>query len=109
MSATVSYWVVIVVLGLGTFLLRSVPIWLHGRSLMPGWIDRFLRYVPAAALTALVVPGSLYVKHAGAYEFAPARVVAAVVALLIAVRTKNIIATLTGGMVVLWVGQALLG
>ena len=109
MSATAAFWTVIVLLAAGTFLLRSVPLWLHGRSLMPRWIGRFLRYVPAAALTALVAPGALYVRTDGAYEFAPVRIVAACVALLIALRTKSVVATMLGGMTVLWVGQAMFG
>ncbi len=109
MSETARFWIIIVVLTVGTFLLRSLPIWLYGRTPMPTWVERLLRYVPAAALTALVVPGSLYIKDAGIYELAPARIVAALAALVVAVRTKNVIATMISGMVVLWVGQALLG
>ncbi len=109
MNEVAGFWAVIVVLAAGTFLMRSIPLWLHGRSFMPPWVDRFLRYVPAAALTALVVPGSLYVRADGDYEFAPVRVVAACIALLIAVRTKSVMATMLGGMAVLWVGQAFVG
>lgn len=109
MSEAIRFWIIIIVLAVGTFLLRSLPIWLHGRTPMPSWIERLLRYVPAAALTALVVPGSLYIKADGAYELAPARIIAALAALLIAVRSKSVIATMVGGMVVLWVGQALIG
>ncbi len=108
MSAAAAFWTLIVLLAAGTFLMRSIPLWLHGRSLMPRWIDRFLRYVPAAALTALIVPGALYVRSNGDYEFAPERIVAAGVALLIALRTRSVVATMLGGMAVLWVGQILL-
>ncbi len=94
-------------LAAGTLLFRSIPIWLHGSVKTPAWLERLLRHVPAAALTALVVPGSLYTKANGAYQLAPTRTVAALAALLIALRTKNMIATLIAGMAVLWAGQAL--
>lgn len=106
MSQTETFWFVIVVLALGTWLMRSLPIMLHGAVATPRWAERLLRYVPVAALTALVVPGSLYIKTGAEYAFAPARTVAAVVALLVALRTRSVMWTLVTGMVVLWAGQA---
>lgn len=105
MSATSQFWLLIALLGLGTWLMRSMPIILHGRVPHPAWLERLLRYVPVAALTALVVPGSLYLKANGVYHAAPARTIAAVVALLVAMRTKNTVATLVAGMLVLWLAQ----
>jgi branched-subunit amino acid transport protein len=72
-------------------------------------LELLLKYVPVAALTALVVPGSLYLKANGAYHAVPARTIAAVVALAVAIRTKNTIATLVAGMVTLWLAQWAIG
>jgi branched-subunit amino acid transport protein len=105
MSATATFWVLIVTLALGTWLMRSLPIMLHGRVNTPPWAERLLRYVPVAALTALMVPGALYTHTATAYTFAPARLIAMLVAFLVALRTKNVIATLAVGMGVLWLTQ----
>lgn len=109
MSERETFWVVILTLAGGTFLLRSLPLWLHGRAPAPRWLERLLRHVPAAALTALVVPASLYTKSNGVYEAAPARILAATAAILVAVRTRSVIWTLVTGMGVLWVAQAVLG
>lgn len=109
MSERLEFWLVILVLAAGTFLMRSVPLWLHGRAPAPRWIGRLLRYVPAAALTALVVPAALYTRADGAYEIAPARIVAALAALFVAMRFRSVIATLATGMIVLWVAQGTLG
>ncbi|MFU8890047.1 MAG: AzlD domain-containing protein [Anaerosomatales bacterium] len=109
MSERESFWFVILALAGGTFLLRSLPLWLHGRTPAPRWLERLLRHVPAAALTALVVPASLYTTSNGTYEVAPARIVAAVAALLVAAKTRNVIWTLVTGMAVLWVTQGVLG
>jgi branched-subunit amino acid transport protein len=106
MSRTQMYWTLIVLLALGTWLLRAVPIMLHGRVKPRPWTERLLRYVPVAALTALVVPGALYTHTDSAYEFAPARLAAMIVALLVALRTKSALATLAVGMGVLWAVQA---
>lgn len=105
MSATAQFWLLIFGLASGTWAMRSFPIMLHGRVPHPRWLERLLKYVPVAALTALVVPGSLYLKANGAYHVVPARTIAAIVALAVALRTKNTVATLVAGMAVLWAAQ----
>ena len=55
MSAT-SIWLLFIAIGLGTFLLRFLFIYLFGKIEMPDWLRRALRFVPAAALAALVFP-----------------------------------------------------
>jgi branched-subunit amino acid transport protein len=108
-SLTAQFWVVIVVLAVGTWAMRSLPIMLHGHVPHPPWLERFLRHVPVAAMTAIVVPAALYLHSGNVYSFAPARTIAAVVALLVAMRTKNTLATLGAGMAALWVMGAVLG
>lgn len=105
MSQVAQFWLLIVVLALGTWSMRSFPIILHGRVPHPAWLERLLKHVPVAALTALVVPGALYVHEGSAYSFAPARTIAAVAALGVAWRTKNVLVTLAVGMGVLWAAQ----
>lgn len=105
MSAQTRYWILIATLALGTWLMRSLPIMLHGHVPHPPWLERFLKHVPVAALTALVVPGSLYVHAGDTYTIAPTRIVAATLAMLVAVRTKNVLATLGVGMIALWLAQ----
>jgi branched-subunit amino acid transport protein len=107
MSATAEFWLLIVLLALGTWLMRALPIMLHGHVPHPAWLERLLRHVPVAALTALVVPGALYVKdHAGVYSFAPARTIAAIIALAVALKTRSVLWTLVVGMGSLWIVQA---
>ncbi len=105
MSQVAQFWLLIVVLALGTWSMRSLPIILHGRVPHPAWLERLLRHVPVAALTALVVPGALYVHEGSVYSPAPARTIAAVLALVAAWRTKNVLVTLAVGMGALWVLQ----
>jgi branched-subunit amino acid transport protein len=105
-SPVAQFWLLIVLLAAGTWAMRSLPIMLHGHVPHPPWLERLLRHVPVAALTALVVPGALYLKDDGAYSLAPARTIAAVVAMLVALKTRNVLATLVVGMAVLWIAQA---
>ena len=50
---TTSLWLLFAAVGLGTFTLRFLFIYLFGKIEMSGWLRRALRFVPAAALAAL--------------------------------------------------------
>lgn len=62
-----SLWLIFVLAGLATTLPRASFIVLGGRVALPSLVQRALRYAPAAALAAIVVPDVLLV----AGEFAP--------------------------------------
>lgn len=91
----------IVLVGILTFLMRVAFIGPSSLSLPPA-VERALRFVPPAALAALVVPDM--VSHNGALvmTFANPRLIAGVVAFLIAWRTRNVAATLIVGMGLFW-------
>ena len=102
-----SFWLVIAVVGMGTVLMRTVPIMAHGRVRTPPVLARLLKHVPAAALTALIVPSTLYLRLNGSYEVSPDRIAAAAIAVFVAYKTRNVIATLVVGMAALWAIQAI--
>jgi branched-subunit amino acid transport protein len=104
-SATAQFWLLTLLLAIGTWAMRALPIMLHGHVAHPPWLEKLLKHVPVAALTALVVPGALYAHVGDAYLFAPARLLAAIAAFVVALRTKNVFATLVVGMVALWLAQ----
>lgn len=91
----------IVLIGVLTYVMRVAFIGPSSLSLPPA-VERALRFVPPAALAALVVPDM--VSHNGALvlTLANPRLIAGVVALLIAWRTRNIAATLIVGMGLFW-------
>lgn len=109
MSPLAQFWTLTLILALGTWLMRALPIMLHGHVAHPPWLERLLKHVPVAALTALVAPGVLYLHEGATYSLAPGRLFAGVVALVVALRTKNVFVTLVVGMAALWVGQWMLG
>lgn len=52
----VDWLVVIVGLTIGTYLIRVMPFWFSGMKRLPDALRRFLTFVPAAALGALIIP-----------------------------------------------------
>ena len=93
-------WTVILLAGVGSFLLRLSFLALVRGDQVPDLAQRALRLVPAAVLAALVVPA---VTPAGDWT----RPAAAVVAALAAWRTRSMLWTLVAGMGVLWLVRAL--
>jgi len=109
MSETVTFWVVVVAVGTLTYLSRLSFIALFARVQMPSLVARALRYVPAAMLTAIIVPAVVLRGSAPADPaLEHARLAAALVAGLVAWRTRSPAATIVAGMAVLWLAQWLL-
>ena len=104
--STLTLWITILGAGAVTFALRFSFIALLGRIEIPPFFGRALRFVPAAVLTAVVIPLLFYADGALDASLGNERVLAGLVAALIAWRTRNVLFTLGGGMATLWTLQA---
>ena len=89
-------WIVIVVVGIGTYAMRASLIVLFGRVEAPPLVERASRYVAPAVLAAIVLPG--LVAPDGQVDLRPVRLAAGAVAALVAFWTKSIPATLAVGL-----------
>jgi branched-subunit amino acid transport protein len=103
--STTMLWVVIVGAAAVTFMLRVSFIVLLGRTGMPPSVERALRFVPAAVLTAFVIPLLIYENGAMQVSLGNERLLAGLIAALIAWRSGSVLFTLGGGMAALWVLQ----
>ena len=101
-------WIVIIMLGIGSFGLRFVFTGLVGNRPMPDWLLRHLRYTAVAILPALVAPQVIWpVATQGAFDVP--RVAAAVVTLMVGISTKNVLAAILCGATTLYGLLYLLG
>jgi len=105
---TTELWLMFAVIGLGTFTLRFLFIYLFGKIEMPDWLRRALRFVPAAALAALVFPALTYTGTELNLSWHNPRLLAGLLSALVAWNTRNVLWTLGVGMALLWVFQVLL-
>lgn len=99
-------WLIIAVLGTGTWLFRFSFLGLVGQRPMPAWVLRYLRYTTVAVMPGLIAPMILW-PAATAGQPDPARLSAAAVALALGYWTKNVIWAFVGGMGTLYAVQAL--
>ena len=99
-------WLVMILGGIFTFGTRFVMLsgWLaYG---LPRWLIIALAFVPIAVLTAILVPAVLIDPATQQIiVIGNARVVAAVVATIMALLTRNVIATISSGLATLWFVQ----
>ena len=108
MDATLKLWAVILVVGALNYLSRLSFIAFFARRTMPPMLARALRYVPAAMLTALVLPMVVDVSPTGAISWSAAKVAAATLAAVVAYFGKSSPKTLIVGMSALWILQWLI-
>jgi branched-subunit amino acid transport protein len=100
---------VLSILGMGiiTYGIRVVLFLLPERVEIAPWLLRMLRYVPASVLSAIIFPEVLQPGGVFDLSLGNERLIAAVVAALVAWRTRNVLLTVACGMVLLWLLQAL--
>jgi len=99
-------WTAIIVAGIGTFAMRaSFLAFAHRLSEVPPAVQRVLRQIPPAAFAALVIPA--FVRPEGHFDLLQPRLVAGLLATVVAWKTKSVALTLVVGMATLMILDAL--
>jgi branched-subunit amino acid transport protein len=99
-------WLVLIAIGLLTFGIRLSFIEWFGAKKMPPALIQALRFVPPAVLTAIIFP-EVFMRGDGlAINSGNTRLIAAGVASLVALKTRNVLLTIGVGMAVFWILQA---
>ena len=98
-------WLVVIVAGVLTFLIRLSFISLLANWELPPLFQRALGFVPPAVMTAIVFPELLIRDGHVVANLDNHRLIAGVVAILVAWRFKKIMPTILVGMVALWLLQ----
>ncbi|MBS4021451.1 MAG: AzlD domain-containing protein [Dethiobacter sp.] len=99
--------VLLIILGMGlvTYLPRFLPMYILTRLEIPPLVIAWLRYVPVAVLAALIVPGIFTAERQIYLSFQNSYLVAALPAFFVAWRTKSMLFTVTAGMVLVMLMQ----
>lgn len=108
MIATAVIWTVIVILGVGTFLIRFSFLGVIGKRPMPEWVLRHLRYTAVAVLPGLVAPLVIWPQATGGEPDA-ARMLAAVATLAVGLWLRSVLGAMVAGAAVLYTVLALTG
>ena len=104
-----STWLAIVMVGAITFLLRASFIVFADPHRFPHLFHQALTLVPPAVLAAIVAPGLLLNGDALDLTWRNPRLIAGLVAIAVAARTRSTLATVGAGMCALWLLQWSMG
>src|SRR5512141_2410583 len=94
-------WLILLFGGLITFGIRFSFVYLLGRIEVPQTMRRALHYVPPAVLSAIIVPELFLRENTLDLSLGNERLLAGIVATLVAVWTKNTLVTILAGMAAL--------
>ncbi len=100
-------WLVMIIGGLITFGMRFSLIYLFGRFEIPETMRRALHYVPPAVLSAIIFPELLYRNNIFDPSLGNTRLLAGIIAILVAWFSKNTLLTILTGMAALLILQLL--
>lgn len=101
------YYYIVVGMGFVTFIPRLLPAYfLTGRTL-PAWFIEWLDLIPAAVLSALLLPALLTTGNPRTLSFFSLEMLAAVPTFLVAIKTKSLGATVITGMGIYWLAGGL--
>ena len=100
-------WLVMLIGGLITFGMRFSLIFLFGKFEVPQTMRKALHYVPPAVLSAIIFPELLYHANQIDLSLGNIRLLAGIVAILVAWFSKNTLLTILAGMIALLLLQLL--
>ena len=101
-------WLIFIAAGVITYLIRLSFILLLGDREIPDLFRCALRLMPPAVLSALIFPELLIQESQLNFSISNPRLVAGIIAVFVAWRTKNVVLTFLVGMISLWILQSLL-
>jgi len=95
-------WLSIIIAGILTYFTRMTMITLVNKDMLGDKIKAVLEYVPSAVFPAIIFP-AIFINDYGLFvEINDPKIFAAIVAVIVGYFSKNIIATISSGLVSYW-------
>ena len=98
-----SPWVIVIIVGIGTYLTRLSFIGILGTREVPTYVERPLRLVAPAVIAAIAIPELVAPEGEVFISFDNLRLLAGLVATVVAWKTRSIGWTIGVGLVSLWI------
>lgn len=99
------YLLLIVGMGLVTYIPRYLPLFLLAQRALPRWLIEWLDMIPVAILSALVFSELFLSGSPRHLELLQAKSLVAIPTLLIALKTKSLGGTVISGMILFWFAE----
>ncbi len=98
-----SPWLVVIIVGVGTYLTRLSFVGILGSREIPTYVERPLRLVAPAVIAAIAIPEVVAPFDTVDISFGNLRLIAGLIAITVAWKTKSIGWTIGVGLVSLWI------
>ncbi len=98
-------FMIILCMGAVTYIPRWLPLYLLTRREMPSWFIEWLDFIPAAILSALVLPSIITFGEERHLDFLTPEFMLSFPTLLVAVKTRSLAKTVLTGMGLFWLWQ----
>tara|TARA_Y100001970_G_scaffold173304_1_gene211741 strand:+ start:3798 stop:4115 length:318 start_codon:yes stop_codon:yes gene_type:complete len=95
-------WLSIIIAGVLTYFMRMTMIALINRDMLGPKIKAVLEYVPSAVFPAIIFPAVFINDYGNFIEMNDPKIFGALVAVIVGYFSKNIIATISAGLVSYW-------
>jgi branched-subunit amino acid transport protein len=96
---------IIICMGAVTYIPRWAPLYLLSRRALPAWFVEWLDFIPAAILSALILPAILTLGEPRRLDPLTPEFLLALPTLLVAVITRSLAVTVLTGMGLFWLVQ----
>jgi branched-subunit amino acid transport protein len=100
-------WLIIIGMGVITYTIRLSMIVLSGQIQLGDHLQRALRYVPPAVLSAIILPEMIQPGGTLDISLGNERLLAGLIAIVVSWYTNNMLWTVAIGMIALWMLQAI--
>ncbi len=97
---------IIIGMGIVTYLPRWIPLFFLSKYPIPRWLVDWLDFIPAAILSALILPGIFTTGEPRQFDWNKPDLWVAIPTLLFAFKTKSLAGTVIVGMALYWLVSA---
>jgi len=94
-------------MGAVTYLPRWLPLHCLSTKKLPRWFESWLDFIPAAILSALLLPSLVTDSQSRSLDFTRPELIVALPTLLFALKTKSLGGTVLAGMALFWLAGVL--
>lgn len=102
-------WITLLGMGLITFAIRASFLLFSEHFTLSRRLERALKYVPAAVMAAIITPALVLPEGQIDLSITNVRLLAGIIAAIVAWRSRSILLTIVVGMAALWITQWLVG
>jgi len=102
------YIILIIGMGLVTYLARLIPLLVLSRRNLPKWLSEGLDIIPVAILSAILLPLLVTSGEPKRIEFFQPELLVAIPTFIFALKTRSLSLTIVLGMLLFWIASKLM-